>query len=217
MGMYMERQGAEVIGYDLSDDYAWDTVPYARLDYPALRVAHRDIIRKLNNGYWLAHRAHQSRMRVVYGSVYNIPPEIGPVDIATFGMVLLHVQNPFDALQNALRLTRQTVVITELIPNWLQRINKPWRLYLMRRLVPDWPVIPHTLSRLFWRGVAFEPDFRTRKDPATWWTISPQTLREWLGVLGFEETQLTFHFQRYQSTSVLVYTMVGQRTAPQTW
>ncbi|NJK82152.1 MAG: hypothetical protein HC914_20785, partial [Chloroflexaceae bacterium] len=42
MGMYMERQGAEVIGYDLSGDYAWDTVPYARLDYPAcvLRTRH---------------------------------------------------------------------------------------------------------------------------------------------------------------------------------
>src|SRR6516225_6733673 len=30
---YMERQGAEVIAYDISEHQAWDLVPYARCDY----------------------------------------------------------------------------------------------------------------------------------------------------------------------------------------
>jgi hypothetical protein len=217
LSFYMERQGAEIVSYDLSDEHAWDTVPYSRINYPDLCVEHRRIIHKLNNGYWLAHRAYQSQARVVYGSVYNIPAEIGPVDISTFGMVLLHVQNPFLALQNALRLTRETVVITELVPNWLQRTSKPWKWFLCRRMVPKWSVVPETLSNLFWRNMAFEPNFHTCKDPATWWTISPQTIRNYLGVLGFEDTRLNFHVQRYKRTNVIVYTIVGTRTNQQTW
>jgi len=49
----------------------------------------------------LSPRPHGSRARMVYGSVYAIPTAIGAVDVATFGSVLLHVRDPFIALQNA--------------------------------------------------------------------------------------------------------------------
>src|SRR5579864_7214144 len=32
LSFYMERQGGEVVSYDLSDSYCWDHVPYAGTD-----------------------------------------------------------------------------------------------------------------------------------------------------------------------------------------
>ena len=64
----------------------------------------------------LAHRAHASRAKVVTSSVYELPRAIGPVDVSTFGAVLLHVRDPFLALQRALCHTRERVVVTDLEP-----------------------------------------------------------------------------------------------------
>src|SRR5262249_4140809 len=69
--------------------------------------------KKIRNSWWLAHRILGSRARVVYGTVYQVPAEIGPVDISTFGSILLHLRDPFLALANGLRLTRETVIITQ--------------------------------------------------------------------------------------------------------
>ena len=40
-----------------------------------------------------------SKAKVVYGTVYEIPEEIGRVEVATFGSVLRHVRDPFLALR----------------------------------------------------------------------------------------------------------------------
>ena len=69
-------------------------------------------IGRLNNAYWLAHRAHGSEARVAYGTVYDLPDGLGSFDVSTFGSVLLHLRDPFLALQNALALTTETVVVT---------------------------------------------------------------------------------------------------------
>ena len=55
---------------------------------------------------------------MVYGSIYDIPEEIGPVDVATFGCILLHLQNPFRALERAARLVKDTLIITEHDCQW---------------------------------------------------------------------------------------------------
>ena len=71
----MKREGAEVVGFDLSDAQAWDVVPFARSDHA---------------------RYEAERLR-----------------------------DPFLALQNALRLTRETVVSTEI---WWRRLAAVGRL-----------------------------------------------------------------------------------------
>jgi len=105
---YMESQGADVVGYDLSDKQDWDTVPFADGDHEQFREERRGHIRALNNGWWLSHGARQSKAWVVYGSVYEVPKEIGKVDVATFGAILLHVRDPFLALQSAAKLQPDT-------------------------------------------------------------------------------------------------------------
>jgi hypothetical protein len=182
---YMERQGAEVVAYDLSEKQAWDLVPYSRMDMQKATVNSKEIIRKLNNGWWLGHRAHQSKARVVYGDVYHVPKEIGLVDVSVFGSILLHVRDPFMALENALRLTRETVIVSELAPARLD--NDP--------------------------RMMFKPQFETRQPTTTWWALSPPLVQKFIGVLGFERTELTFHTQKFDGADQKIFTIVGHRTA----
>jgi hypothetical protein len=184
---HMEAQGAEVVAYDLSGEEPWDVVPYAG-DDPNTRLAQtRTHVWRVNNGFWLAHRAFQSQARVVYGTVYAIPEEIGPVDISVVTAVLLHLRDPFLALQNALRLTRETVIIAEAVRD--PRLHDVGEPYL--RFLPN--------------PVSCEPK-------GGWWEFSPEAVRRFVAVLGFEDTAVTHHTQTYQGERVPVYTVVGRRT-----
>jgi hypothetical protein len=192
---HMESQGAEVVAYDLSEEQSQDIVPFARYDHRKAAAAHKDHIRKINNAYWLGHRAHQSRARVVYGTVYAIPEAIGPVDIATFGCVLLHVRDPFLALANAARLTRETMIVTEplVIRSWLKRL-------LLRQAAGP--------------CMRFYPQFQTGEPKETWWIFTPDIIQSFLGVLGFEQTQVTYHTQPFRRRPVNLFTVVGRRPRP---
>jgi hypothetical protein len=189
---YMERQGADVVAYDLSEKESWDIVPYSQYDYPQAVLNRKAHIRKINNAYWLSHRVYRSGAKMVYGTVYAIPEKIGLVDISTFGSVLLHVRDPFLALQNALRLTRETVIVTDVLP----------RRYLPRRL----------LGKFTGPCMRFLPDFNKIAPKEAWWHLSPEIIVNFIGVLGFEAAEVTYHIQKYHGTSSKLYTVVGHRT-----
>jgi hypothetical protein len=188
----MERRGAEVVAFDLSPEYAPDLVPAPGAD-AARRVAdHREHLRRLTNGFWLCHRAFASRARAAYGSVYAIPEQLGPVDVATFGCVLLHLRDPLLALTQALRLTRQTVIVTEPVV-----VRSRLKRALLRRLGPALLLFP--------RPGQANPE-------TTWWVLTPELVQALLGLLGFEDTRVTYHTQTYRGRPVKLFTVVGQRT-----
>ncbi len=200
LSFYMEKQGAEVVSYDLSERNVWDVVPYSRYDFKrtvALRQTH---IQRLNNAYWFCHRLFNSNAKVVYGTVYEIPQEIGMVDISTFGAVLLHVRDPFLALQRALELTKEIVIITEPLWRW------DWRYRLARKIT----------LRVLGAYVVFVPDFRTCLPSEMWWILSPEAIIKFIGVLGFENVKVIYHHQQYEPHGdrklVPFYTIVGRRT-----
>src|SRR5262249_7054360 len=153
---------------------------------------HREHVRKLTNGFWLCHRALASRARVVYGSVYAIPGQIGPVDVATFGCVLLHLRDPLLALTQALRLTSGTAIVTEPVV-----VRSRLKRALLRRLGPALLLFPRP----------GKPNPET-----TWWVLTPELVQALLGLLGFEDTQVTYHTQAYRGRPVKLFTVVGQRT-----
>ena len=95
---YMESKGAEVVGYDLSPEYLWDIVPLYNIDHEKRIARQKEVIRRLNNAFWLCHKAFNSRAKMVYGTVYAVPRQIEMVDVSTFGSILLHVRDPFLAL-----------------------------------------------------------------------------------------------------------------------
>jgi hypothetical protein len=128
----MERRGARVVSFDLDEMQTWDVVPYARFDHRGFGDDYRQGIFKINNAYWFCHRLFESEASMVYGSVYDVPEQIGPVDVTTFGSILLHVRDPFQALRSGLRLSREMVIVTDL----LSRSSVPGPLRAIRKLVP---------------------------------------------------------------------------------
>ena len=73
----------EVVAYDVSEEQSWDLVPFARQRSTTRGEVYRQNSRKLNDAFWLAHRLYGSRARVVYGTAYEVPAAIGPVDVVT--------------------------------------------------------------------------------------------------------------------------------------
>jgi len=191
---YMEKQGAEVIAYDLSDKQEWDVVPFEKTNKEIFLSKYRNDINRINNSFWLAHRVYKSKAKMVYGSIYSIPPEIGMVDVVIFGSILLHLRDPFLALQNASRLARETVIITDalsirkfgFLANFLGKFTKPCLQFL--------------------------PDYSKNSPQDAWWNLNLEVIKKFIGVLGFEKTKTTYHFQKQKNNRKrLLFTVVGQK------
>lgn len=188
---HMESRGAHVVGYDLSEDYDWDVVPFSTHDNESFATERRQSIRALNNGWWLAHDARRSGARVAYGSVYAIPEAIGKVDVATFGAMLLHVRDPFLALQNVVKLNPDTIIVTE-----------PLSLKYSLSQIVSGKVQP---------GPIFLPNRRRDGPRETWWLFTPDLIERMLGVLGFDDSKVHYHLQRYQNRMQPMFTVVANR------
>jgi SAM-dependent methyltransferase len=194
----MERRGADVVAVDLSEEHSWDLVPFAKYEAEEDDSARKSHVRRTNNAWWLGHAAFGSRARVVYTPAYSVPEQIGAVDIATFGSILLHLRDPFHALWNASRLTRETVIVTDLL------------------FARD--VFPFNMLDMFQRpAMRFAPNPKTGRPYETWWRLNPEIIKRFLGVLGFESTTVTYHYQlstrRRMTLPVPMFTVVGHRTA----
>ncbi|HEV2177438.1 MAG TPA: hypothetical protein VGW33_09590 [Terriglobia bacterium] len=172
----MESQGAEVVACDVSEEQCWDTSPLAlnAQEYEQLIKERKKTIRRLNNSFWLAHRAYSSRARMVYATAYTIPQEIGLVDISTFSSILEHLRDPFLALQNALRLTRETVIITEVVGGTRVRLASAI-LHLLGKRSPL---------------MLYTQDYREPGPLENWWAFSIDILTNFIGALGFEKYEL---------------------------
>jgi len=190
---HMESQGAEVVAFDMDDRQTLDVVPYPDEHYSRVMQERRRYIRKMNNAFWLAHRAKGSKAKVVYGNVYNLPASIGPVDVSVFGSILLHMRDPLLALRNASRLTRETVVVVEpigkkLLPMLLQPFVGPFALLL--------------------------PNPKRRRSMETWWFLPPSIVRRYLSVLGFGESKVNYFLAKRRDGGLHpYYTLVARRTA----
>lgn len=116
LSFHIEQQGADVVSFDLSDAFDWDIVPFKSNDHEAARRERRAHLRRINNGYWFCHKAFGSRAKMVNGVVYDIPQTIGPVDVAIFGSILLHLRDPFLALENGARLAQEAMIVADVSP-----------------------------------------------------------------------------------------------------
>ena len=194
----MEKRGAQIVAYDLSAEDSWDIVPYAGQPSQAIIESRRERIRQINNAWWLSHRLFKSSARMVYGSVYELPEEIGPVNITTVGSILLHLRDPFLALQKAAALTTETIIVTEAVPvlqrspfypliRWLAKLDGRIATYL----VPQLNFLP-------------DPDKRAPWD--TWWNLSPALVSRFLKILGFSEQRISYHQQPHHYGEDLQYT-----------
>lgn len=205
---YMEAQGADVVAYDLSDEHPWDVVPFAGIDLDQQDKIRREHLRKINSSFWFNHAARKLSAKLVHGTVYGVPAEIGQVDVATFGSILLHLRDPFLALQTSLRLVKDIVIVTDVYP------APEYHLVADFVDAPDpdgqvttpLPVASHGQAR-----ATFLPQHWDHAYADTWWHISPEAIRRFIGVLGFEKTEITYHHAFARGKRTLLYTVVGRR------
>jgi SAM-dependent methyltransferase len=188
----MERRGAEVVAYDLNSAGSWDIVPFAGLDMPSIAADRAAHIAKINNSWWLSRHALGSAARVVYGSVYDIPAEIGAIDMCTFGALLLHLRDPLRALQSAAALRPQTIVVTEME-------RRKWFGF-----IPE--------AGFARRSAYFVPDAKTSVPIETWWAFSPEAISNLLGIVGYRTTRVVHHKQSFHGKLLPMFTVVATRS-----
>jgi hypothetical protein len=155
----------------------------------AARKAH---VERLNKSWWFNHRAFGSRARVVYGSVYAVPASIGAVDICTFGAILMHVRDPFLALERAAALAPRTMIVTELAPR-----RSPAALL-------------ETPSRR--RSPLFLPSAARGAPADAWWSFHPEAISNMLAILGYRTDRVVRHAQRYHGRETPMFTVVARRS-----
>lgn len=186
---HIEKQGADVVSFDLSDAFDWDIVPFAGSDADETRRARRQHIDKINNAYWFCHRAFGSNAKMVNGVVYDIPSSIGPVDVSVLGSILLHLRDPFLALTNVAALTKETIIVAELSPYG-------------------------RLASMFRRNPRFMPrGLKPNGINDGWYRLPPLLVREYLAILGFADQRIVWNTFKYGSRTRPIYTIVANRTS----
>jgi SAM-dependent methyltransferase len=179
----MERRGAEVVSLEVADDPGWDFVPQPTAVLATVYERRRAHMRRLKNSWWLAHRAFNSRARIVYGDACNIPDALGSFDIAVMANVLLHTRNPLSIVEQCARRAAALLVVERLFP---ELEGSP-----VCRLIPS-------AENRIWDG---------------WWQPSSDLFGQFFGVLGFgrvERAQYECQAVR-ERAAVPLYTIVGHR------
>jgi hypothetical protein len=152
----MERQGADVVSFDMESGAKWDVVPQkkVRADMEAHMRMLMDSDRKLKNAYWFTHARLKSRARAFYGDIYALPKELGHFDVAVMAMIISHLREPFQAIYGVSQLC-DTLIITN-------------------------PVYPGKDA-----VACFVPTTENAMD-RVWWIPTEKCLRQMLKVIGFE-------------------------------
>lgn len=113
----MERRGANVVSFDLRDPRTDQSfVPYVSQQRNRAEMVEKAVAfhKRLKGSYWLAHRLLKSKAKVHYGNVYQLPDELDvSFDVVFLGQVLVHLNNPFNALAAAASMAREHVVVVE--------------------------------------------------------------------------------------------------------
>jgi len=187
LSFHAEKNGGEVVSFDLSEDHDWDLVPFVGVDFESRRHERRAHLRRINNGYWFCHQAHGSSARMVNGVVYAIPDAIGAVDVVLYGSILIHLRDPFLALQNGAKLAKEAIIVADI---------SPWGPLLSR----------------YRRSPRFLPQAdRPAGITEAWYKLPPRLVQEYLAILGFTRSRLTWNHYAYGDRSKQLYTIVARR------
>ena len=177
----MEKRGAEVVSVEVTAEHAWDFVPYPAAKLKEIFGPRRIVMQQLKNSYWFSHAAHQSKAKVHYGDVYNLPAVLGQFDIAVMGSVLLHCRDPLRIVEQCAKKA-ETLIITDMFHPELE--GAP-----VCRLVPD-------VQNFQWH---------------TWWHFSTQFFTQFLAVMGFTASEILRHEQPHRGRPYTLFTIVGRR------
>jgi hypothetical protein len=188
----MEQQGAEVVALDLSPDIArtsWDVLFGPEDNVTEIKRVMSTGIRGLNNGFWYAHEHLDSKARLLHGTAYDVPTEIGRFDVVTLGAILQHLRDPLGALENAISFTDQSIIITDAVPLF----------------------ISDDLQHLPLAYFAPEKRLRTPHGGWTWWAVTAEVYVRFLELKGWRVITKTIGSYKHISGPRECYTIVAER------
>lgn len=193
LSFYLERQGTRVVCFDVPPGVSPELLPLPNLDMTAHRDAGAELARRVRNSWWYAHGRFKSRCKAVYGNIYALPADLGRFDVTVFASILLHLSNPFAALQQAASITDKALIVVDR----LQR----------------------TPADLISSYMEFSPG--TDYSTMNWWAISPGVVVKMFRILGFDNIAINYHRQLHRPHHTAgaklekfdLYTVVGQRSA----
>ena len=191
LSWYMEAQEADVVSFDVGWDRCIDLLPRPGVDPEWARMDAMQFIGTVQNTWWYLHREFGSKVKKVYGDIYDMPGDLGTFDVAVFAAILLHLRNPFDALSQAAARTTGQIVVTEPLQH------------------PD--VGPDDIVM---RWAPWDVN-----NPTNWWSMTPPIVIHMLEVLGFTHTEVTYsshphhlgHDLSAPATQMKMFTVVGTR------
>jgi len=188
---YMEAVAGEVVSFDVGFDRSVDLLPRYGEDPEWARMDAMSHICMVQNSWWYLARQFDSSAKMVYGNIYELPGDIGVFDVSVLAAILLHLRNPFDALQQSAGRTARQIVVTEPLQD---------------------PTLPsdHKLMRFAPFG---------NENPGNWWLFTPGMIVEMLTHLGFARTHVTYHTQPHHlahdltkpAQDLAMFTVVGER------
>lgn len=175
----MEQRGADVVGVEMADWTNYDFIPRPNLNVENLDLPREEMLHRVKNSFWFAHRAFRSSSRVHYGTAYDLPDELGTFDISVMGSVLLHNRDPLKIVHECAQRTTEKVIIVDL-----------------RNPALSGPIVQ----------LAPAADNETVD---SWWTFSPEFFTQYLNVLGFPASEVTFHEQLLLGKPWQLFTVVA--------
>ena len=188
--VWMTQQGAEVVIIDIGWDLSTDLIPLATFDLEQTRREQVARAGQVVNSWWYVRKAYGHSARAIYAPVYDLPSDVGRYDVSTFGSILLHLRDPFMALQQAAAVTDDAIVVVEPLVVPAEDVDRPV---------------------LFWN-----PSHST--NPNAWWLLPPGVITDMLEVLGFPNATVSYHRQYYipetnpeLADEVTFYTVVARR------
>lgn len=217
---FLEQDGADVVSFEVGYDASIDLLPpFTQEDIEPLRTTLMTKLERVNNSWWFLHRDKGSAAKIVYGNIYDMPADLGMFDDVFFGSILLHLRNPFLAMEQASLRTTKRLIVTDMVygdldnPTHLTRIANGLRWRMRRRPGRIGAGSPGNIMR-------FAPENSNRGASTQWWQFSPGSIVNMLERLGFEKTTVTFHSQQYrvghslseEPTGVAMFTVVGERS-----
>lgn len=168
LSLKMEALGADLVAFDLPPGTAPDLLPLPSIPVEQVRKQQASAIDRVRNSWWYVHRLFGSQNKAAYGSIYQLPDCLGRFDVSVFGAILLHLANPFAALQAAAAITDRAIIVTDLFAE-----------HLADRAVME-----------------FAPD-AGGNNPMGWWLISPLAVTRMLTALGFPNIRVLHHQHRH--------------------
>jgi len=176
----MEKRGADVVSVEVTEEHGWDFVPYPAEKLQEVFGPRRIVMQQLKNSYWFSHAAHQSKAKVYYGDVYNLPDALGHFDIAVMAAVLLHCRDPLRIVEQCAKKAR-LLILTDMFYPELE--GAP-----VCRLAPS-------PQNFLWH---------------TWWHFSTQFLTQFLAVMGFSSCEVSRHQQSHRGKEYTLFTIVAR-------